>query len=97
MKVPRVTQNTRIWCATGVTRRGHIRVDCCTRKKKQLNANVTELAEGDENKCDVLSVTNRSVGNKDKIDNQCDAPIRRVRGRHYDVYTQVGNTLTYIR
>ena len=26
----------------------------------------------------------------------CDAPIRRVRGRHCDVYTQVGNTLTYI-
>ena len=27
----------------------------------------------------------------------CDAPIRRVQGRHCDVYTQVRNTLTYIR
>ena len=27
----------------------------------------------------------------------CDAPIPRVRGRHCDVYTQVENTLTYIR
>jgi len=27
----------------------------------------------------------------------CDAPIRRVRRRHCNVYTQVRNTLTYIR
>jgi len=30
-------------------------------------------------------------------DGTCDAPIRRVRRRHCDVYTQVRNTLTYIR
>jgi len=28
---------------------------------------------------------------------ECDAPIRRVRKRHCDVYTQVRNTLTYLR
>jgi len=27
----------------------------------------------------------------------CDTPIPRVGRRHCDVYTQVGNTLTYIR
>ena len=35
MEVPRVTQNTRIWCATDVTGRGTIRVDCLTLRKKQ--------------------------------------------------------------
>jgi len=28
---------------------------------------------------------------------KCNAAIRRVRRRYCDVYTQVGNTLTYIR
>ena len=36
------------------------------RKKKQKDANIVELVEGDEDKCDVLSVINRSIGNKDR-------------------------------
>ena len=47
-------------------KKGYIRADCWTRKKKQQDANATKLAEEDEDKCDVLSVTERSVGNKDK-------------------------------
>ena len=35
-------------------------------KKKQSDANVTELIEGDEGQCDVLSVTDKPVGNKDR-------------------------------
>jgi len=47
------------WCHK---KRG-IRVDCWTRKK---NANIIKLSEGDGDKCDVLSVTDGSVGNKDR-------------------------------
>jgi len=43
-----------------------IRADCWTRNKKQPDTSVAELAERDEEKCDVLSVTDRSVDNKDK-------------------------------
>ena len=35
-------------------KKGHIRADCWTRKKKQSDANVTELVGGDEKKYDVL-------------------------------------------
>jgi len=50
------------WCH----KKWHIRADCWTRKKKQPITSVAELAEGDEEKCDVLSVTDRSVGNKNR-------------------------------
>jgi len=49
------------WCH----KKGHIRADCWTHKKKQQDANIIELSEGVEDKCDVLSVTDGSVGNKD--------------------------------
>ena len=54
-------------------KKGHIRADCCLRKKKQPDANVTELAGRNEEKCDVLSATDRSIGNKDRwiIDFRC--------------------------
>ena len=57
-------------------KKGHIRVDCWLRKKKQSDANITELIGEDEDKCDVLSV-NRSIGNKDKciIDYECSQHI----------------------
>jgi len=42
----------------------HIRADCWTRKKKQAAANVTKLAGGVEEQCDILSITDRLVGNK---------------------------------
>ena len=45
------------WCHE----KGHIRADYWTRKKKQQDTNVAELAEGDEEKCDVLFVTDRSI------------------------------------
>ena len=48
------------WCP----KKGHIRADCWICKKNQ-EGNTTELAEGDENKCDILSITNSSVSNKD--------------------------------
>ena len=50
------------WCH----KKGHIRSDCWIRKKKQQDTNVAELAKVDENKCDVLSVTDRSVSNKNR-------------------------------
>ena len=43
-------------------KKGPIRVDYWFRKKKQSDANVTELIGEDEEQCDILSVTNRSVG-----------------------------------
>ena len=43
-----------------------IRADCWLRKKKQLEANITELIKEDEDKCDVLSITDRSAGKKDR-------------------------------
>ena len=49
MKVSRVTQDIGIW-------KGHIKADCWLWKKKQPDANVAELTEEDEDKCDVLSV-----------------------------------------
>jgi len=47
-------------------KKGHIRSECWLWNKKQLYANVTELVRGDEKQCDVLFVTNRLVGNKDR-------------------------------
>ena len=35
-------------------------------KEETTNANITELVEGDKEQCDVLSVTDRPVGNKDR-------------------------------
>ena len=37
-----------------------------SKKRKQLDANVTELVGGDEKQYDILYVTDRSVGNKDR-------------------------------
>jgi len=104
IEVSRVTQNTRIWYATGVTRMRHIRADCWTRKKKQ-EANTTELAEKDENKCDVLFITDTLVNNKDRwiIDSGCSHHIssnRKIfssytsvqkRGLHGEFYYEQGN------
>jgi len=47
-------------------KKGHIIADCWLRKKKKLDANITELIGEDEDKCDILSVTDKSVGNKDR-------------------------------
>ena len=44
----------------------HIKSEYWIREKKQPDANVTELNGEDEKQCDFLSVTNRSVGNKDR-------------------------------
>ena len=44
---------------------GRIRADYWTQKKKQPDTSVVELAARDEEKCDVLSVTDKSIG---KID-----------------------------
>jgi len=50
------------WCH----KKGHIRVDRWAHKKKQQDANTIELSKGDEDKCDVLSVTDSLVDNKDR-------------------------------
>jgi len=47
-------------------KRGHIRADYWLRKNKQLDANVTELIGEDEDKCDILFVIDKLVGNKDR-------------------------------
>ena len=47
-------------------KKGHIRADCWLLKKKQPDANVTELIGEDEEHCDILSITDRSVGNKNR-------------------------------
>ena len=77
IEVSRVTQNIRIWCATGFTKKGTFRVDCWTRKKKQLDTSVVEQTEGNEEQCDVLSVTDRPVSNTDRwvIDSGCSQHI----------------------
>ena len=46
--------------------KGYIRSEYWLRKKKQPNANVTELIRENKEQCDVLSATDRSVGNKDR-------------------------------
>jgi len=56
MEVPRVTQNTKIWYALDDHKKGHNKVDYWTRKKKQSDTNVTELAGGNEEPYEVLSV-----------------------------------------
>jgi len=68
MEVPRVTQNTRIKNLTCnyCHKKGHIRSEYWLRKKKQPDANITELVERDEEQCNILSVTDRPVGNKDR-------------------------------
>ena len=57
--------------------KGHIRSEYWLKKKKQPDANVTELVEGDEEQCDVLSVTDSPVSNKDRwiIDSGCSQHI----------------------
>ena len=66
-------------------KKGHIRFECWLRKKKQPDANITELVERDK-QCDVLSVTDRPVGNKDRwvINSGCSQHIssnRKCTGR----------------
>jgi len=58
-------------------KKGHIRSECWFRKKKQSDANVTKLVEGDEEQFDILFVTGRPVGNKDRwvIDSRCSQHI----------------------
>jgi len=79
------------WCH----KKRQIRADCWTHKKKQ-DANVTELAGGDEDKCDVLSVTDRSIGNKDRwiIDSECSQHISS--NRTISSYTSVQGGKTFM-
>ena len=44
----------------------HIRSECWLRKKKQPHVNVAVLIGGDEEQCNILSVTDISIGNKDR-------------------------------
>jgi len=47
-------------------KKGHIRSECWLQKKKQPDTNITELVEGDEKQCVVLSVIDGPVSNKDR-------------------------------
>ena len=78
-------------------KKGHIRFECWFRKKKQSDANVTELVEGDEEQCDVLSVTDRPVGNKDRwvIDSRCSQHISSNR-KMFSSYTSVQREEVFI-
>ena len=62
----------------------HIRSECWFRKKKQPDA------RGDEEQCDVLFVTERSVGNKDRwvIDSGCSQHISSNK-KMFSSYTSV--------
>jgi len=68
----------------------HIRSERWLRKKKQPDANITELVERDEEQCDVLSVTDRPVGNKNRwvIDSGCSQHISSNR-KMFSLYTSV--------
>ena len=89
MEVSRVTQNIEILTCNYCHKKGHIRSECWLRKKKQPDANITELVEGDEEQY-VLSVTDRSVGNKDRwiIDSECSQDISSNR-KMFSSYTSV--------
>ena len=54
-------------------KKGHIKSECWLQKKIQPDANVTELVARDEEQCDVLFVTDRSISSKDRwvIDSRC--------------------------
>ena len=71
-------------------KKGHIRSECWLRKKKQLDDNVTELVKKDEEQYDVLSSTDRSVGNRDRwvIDSECSQHISFNR-KMFSLYTSV--------
>ena len=68
------------------------------RKKKLPYANVTELIRGDEKQCDVLSVTDISVGNKDRwiINSGCSQHISFNRKMFYS-YTPVQGGEVFIK
>jgi len=70
-------------------KKGHIR-SMLASKEKQPNANITELVEGDEEQCDILSVTDRPAGNKDRwvIDSRCSQHISSNR-KMFSSYTSV--------
>ena len=65
-------------------------IECWLQKKKQLDVTVTELIGEDENKCDVLYVTDKLVGNIDKwiIDSKYSHHISFNR-KMFSVYTSV--------
>ena len=71
-------------------KKGHIRADCWLRKKKQPDVNVAKLTEEEEDKCDVLSVTDRSADKKDRwiIDSGCSHNINSNR-KMFSLYTSV--------
>ena len=77
MKTPQVTQKRKNLVCNWCHKNWHIRADCWIHNKKQQDANVIELSERDEDKCDVLSITDSSVGNKDRwiIDSGCSQQI----------------------
>ena len=58
-------------------KKGHIRSEYWLRKQKQPDANITELVEEDEEQCGVLSVTDKSVSNKNRgvINSECSQHI----------------------
>ena len=71
-------------------KKGHIRSECWLRKKKQSDANVIELVERGKEQCDVLFVTDRPVGNKDRwvINSRCLQHISS-NGKMFYSYTSV--------
>ena len=50
MEVSRVSQNTGIWCATGVIRRGTLELIVGLERRNNQGPKVVELAERDEDK-----------------------------------------------
>ena len=77
--------------------KGHIRADYWTCKKKQPSTNVTKMAGGDEEKYDILFITDRSVGNKNRwiIDSGCSQHISSNR-KMFSSYTSVQGEEVFI-
>jgi len=62
VEVPRVTQNTRIWYATGVTRRGTLELTVgLERRNKQVLVSLNWLNEMKKSVTFYLLQTNRSI------------------------------------
>ena len=79
-------------------KKGDNRADCWTQKKKKSDTNVTELAEGDEEKYDILSVTNRPIVIKDRwiIDSECSHHISSNRKIFFS-YTSIQEREVFMR
>ena len=89
MKVSRVIQNIRICCATGVIRKGMLELSVGLKRRNNQMPMSLNWLKGMKIS-NVLYVTDRSVGNKDRwiIDSGCSQHISSNR-KMFSLYTSV--------